>query len=269
REASDERRRAALNVCRFVVAAVYFWSGVQKLNVTFFGEVWPGLVAPYAQLLPGAAGKLLSVVGLAVPPAEVFVGVGLLTRRLRSAAVVLAVVTHALVLALFVPVGKNSVVWPWNAASAAFVVVLFWRARATWRELLPKRVWEFRSLAVVLFGLLPALNFFGLWDSYLSSSLYSGATARASVMLGDADAARLPPGVRAYVERNAEGREFVSLNRWAYGELNVPPYPEPRVARRIARRLCADAPGLVLVIQHAPKRLDGTRRVERLGCAEL
>ncbi|HEV2762666.1 MAG TPA: hypothetical protein VGV38_06695, partial [Pyrinomonadaceae bacterium] len=131
RGASDARRRAAVDACRLVVAGVYFWSGLQKLNANFFGEIWPWVVGPYAQHLPGAAGRGLSAAGILVPLAEVFVGVGLLTRRLRTTAVVLALATHAAVLALFAPLGRNAVVWPWNVASGVFVFVLFWRARET------------------------------------------------------------------------------------------------------------------------------------------
>lgn len=269
---AGEPGRRALNTCRFVVAAVYFWSGMQKVNADFFGEMWPGLVGPYLRFVPAALGGLVNSAGPLVALAEVFVGVGLLTRRLRVVAVAAALATHAFVLALFVPLGRNTVVWPWNVAMAAFVLILFWRARETWREILPNRGFVLHPAAVLLFGLLPALGFFGLWDAYLSSSLYSGNTTHSVLMLGDATAERLPPAVRAYVGRNAAGAAFISLNTWAFRELNVPPYPEPRVSRKIARHVCAaagDAPDLTLVLRHAPGRLGGGRRVERLTCAGL
>src|SRR5262249_38763884 len=40
---SPRAREAALAVCRLVVAATYFWSGVQKMNATFLSEVYPFL----------------------------------------------------------------------------------------------------------------------------------------------------------------------------------------------------------------------------------
>lgn len=45
----------------------------------------------------------------------------------------------------------------------------------------------------------------------------------------------------------------LEVQEWALGELRVPPYPEARVYRAIARRICGETgndPGVKLEIEH-------------------
>src|SRR5438874_386504 len=56
------------------------------------------------------------------------------------------------------------------------------------------------SIAVLLFGLLPILSFFGLWDSYFSFSLYAENAARANIFVTQPFADRLPSELRKYVQ---------------------------------------------------------------------
>ena len=36
---------------------------------------------------------------------------------------------------------------------------------------------------------------------------------------------------------------FLDINRWSYSELNVPLYPEPRVYKTVAKKICGYAGG--------------------------
>ena len=49
----------AFNTCRLIVAATYFWSGLQKANAGFFEVAYPLLVEPLASWLPGWVGSTL------------------------------------------------------------------------------------------------------------------------------------------------------------------------------------------------------------------
>jgi len=275
RGGSDARRqRALLDACRVIVAGVYFWSGVQKLNVNFIGEVFPSLVNPYFNFIFGARDLMPGWMIVSVPLLEVSLGVGLLTRKFRDASVLLAVLTHVLILSLFIPVRRNSVVWPWNVAMAGFAVALFWRARDfSVREILLPGRQGFQTAVVVLFVLMPVLSFFGLWDSYLSSANYSGNTAFAVIHVDEAAKARLPPNVRRHVQPNRSGdRLTLSLHRWSLAEMNVPLYPERRVFFSVARRICAAAGGaseISLTIYEKPGWLDGRRERHAYRCPDL
>ncbi|HVF44696.1 MAG TPA: MauE/DoxX family redox-associated membrane protein [Pyrinomonadaceae bacterium] len=266
-----EDAREPLRACALVVACVYFWSGVQKLNPQFFAEVLPSLAAPYLARLPASFARLLTPLGALVPLTEICAGLMLLTRRWRRAGVVLALITHAVVLLLFVPFRRNNVIWPWNAATAAFVLILFRRGADGPRDFLPRRALSLQTAALVLFGVMPALSLFGLWGQYLSSALYSGNVARAEFALGERVGGKLPPRVRSKL-RPAQDGFRLDLGHWSYAELNVPAFPSAKVRGRAAATLCefAESPADVrLEVSEPPRFFGGETRTTAFDCDTL
>lgn len=250
--------RTPLRACAFVVASVYFWSGVQKLNPQFFNKVMPSLVAPYLEHIPALSMGLATRLGVIIPLTEICVGVMLLTRRWRLTGVVWALITHAVVLLMFVPVRRNNVIWPWNVAMAAFVLILFRRGADGARDFLPRRALSLQTAALVLFGLMPFLSLFGLWGQYLSSALYSGNVPRAEFTVSERVASKLPPRVRSKLRPDGEGFRL-DINHWSYAELNVPAYPSEKVYRAATATLCgfAESPTDVRLEVNTPPRLFG------------
>lgn len=251
---------SALNACRLIVVATYFWSGLQKANAGFRQDVYPWLMEPFAGFVPDGYGSWLSAGAYAVPAVEALIGLGLLASRTRPFAVAGALLMHAFIMASIGPWGHdyNTVVWPWNVAMVAFVAVLFLRppdAPTTLSILLPGRS-VFRW-AVVLFAFMPLLSFWGRWDSYLSASLYSG-NAKLGVM----------------VEQGPRGTEPVqtNLSTLVNEELNVPAYPEEEVLTNLARAQCsaAERPGRVrFFLLGKPDLFSGERGQEVVRCREL
>lgn len=267
----DEDAREPLRACALVVACVYFWSGAQKLNPQFFAEVVPSLAGPYLSRLPASFARLTTTLGALIPLTEICAGVMLLTRRWRRAGVVLALVTHAFVLLLFVPFRRNSVIWPWNVAMAAFVLILFRRGADGARDFLPRRALSLQTLALVLFGLMPALSLFGLWGQYLSSALYSGNVARAEFALSERVAAKLPPRVQGKL-RPTQDSLRLDLGHWSYAELNVPAFPSEKVRARAVATLCefAESPADVrLEVNEPPRFFGGSAHTTTLDCDAL
>lgn len=236
-----------LNICRLIVGATYFYSGLQKLNPNFAelgikSLLGPAVAAhlPFAHMWPWIMGVM-----------EAGIGVTLLTRRLRNVAVICAVLMHVFILfSGIVLMHWNSVVWPWNLTMIAFVVLLFWKADfsfvdAVWRN----PIW-FQKAALVLFGVMPLLSFFGRWDSYLSASLYSGNVAQANVLMSRQVKDQLPPAIQKYAKEHAPNTYVLVIRDWAVGELNVMPYPAMRAYRGIGREICRytqNSPDVVLV----------------------
>jgi hypothetical protein len=262
--------RAALDACKLIVASIYLWSGVQKLNVTFIRETWPDIAAFLPSSWQAVVSHLPSYLILVIPLVEIVTGLGLLTRRFRNGVVLVAIATHMAILLLLVASGENVVVWPWNVAMMLFVWILFWQDKETTarRILIGKKA--FQVLVLILFGVLPSLSFFGLWDSYLSSALYSGNTYQTAVYLGPAVLARLPAAIHPHVWQKSEPF-FLDINRWAYAELRVPVYPEPRVFRQVAKRICQYAEGekLSLWIKQKPHPFTGSFESEYYDCETL
>src|SRR5262249_51198211 len=152
--------------------------------------------------------------------------------------------------------------------------ILFLRTREVkLRQIVwPGRFWP-GWVAAVLFGVMPVLNFFDCWDSYLSAALYSGNTLNAEVHLSEEVKGKLPEEVqRNYVRLREEERWDAAMHRrpykvnffdWATSELNVPCYPARRVYRQLARKLALlgeSAEDVVLMIEERPDWQTGKRK---------
>jgi len=162
---------------------------------------------------------------------------------------------HLFILAMFGPAGLNwnDIVWPWTAAMAIFDILLFsGTVDFSWREIVSHWRDPGYAAAVLLFAILPVFSFFNLWDSYLSSALYSGNLTEAQIYLSDAGKVLLPSSIRARLVHTSPDTNVLNLQRWAIEELNVTPYPETRVDRAIAKSIChelRDPAQLVLIVR--------------------
>jgi hypothetical protein len=246
-------QRSALNIARLIVAFTYVFSGLQKTNLNFIDNDFPWIVSPITHLAPASATPL-HVVAMLVPFVQIAFGIGLLTNRFRSVSLVVAVSMHVFILAMFGPFGLdwNDVVWPWTAAMAVFDVLLFADdERYSVADLRSARQHPFHAVVLIVFVALPALSFVNLWDSYLSAALYSGNLTDGVIYLSDAGRASLTASIAEHAVRSAEDTHVLNLQRWALEELNVMPYPETRVYRAVAKRVCgqmSDPRQLVLIV---------------------
>ena len=238
----------ALAACRVVVSVVYVWAAVQKFGPDYQRLVVPYMIRPVAHWLPASGLTAAKWCMSAAPLVELFIGVGLWVPRFRRAAIITTVLVHGVALLLLGPLGHNYnlVVWPWNLAMIALVVVLFPPVRVgeVFREL--RRSFA-ATVVVALVALLPVLGYFGWWDSYFSFALYSGNTATADVILVPSMAGRLPEPMRRFAHPLNEdviaanpglrGLFMLDLMAWAQAEVGVPPVPEPRNYRAIGRAI--------------------------------
>ena len=266
-----QRQKIALNICRLIIVFTYVWSGLQKLNANFIREAWPDLAGPFLRMISGPARRVPASLILLVPLVEVFIGLGLLGRRSRNLAVLLALATHGFILILLLSSGENTAVWPWNVAMSLFVLILFWQDKETSATSILKPTAALQTMVLILVAIMPAFSFIGIWDSYLSSALYSGATYQGVVLVSSAVIERLPASVHPYVWQESKPF-FLDINRWAYGELNVPVYPEPRIFRKVAEQVCEysdSSPDIKLLILDKPNLLTGQRKREYFDCRHL
>jgi hypothetical protein len=262
---SADDQHTTLRICRSLLVALYFWGAVQKMNVSFVTRTWPDFIGGIA----ARHALWLQRVGWAPPLVELGIALTLASRRLRRVGVVGAVLLHGTNVALLLASGENSVVWAWNVAMVVSVIVLFAGEdppipKASRKQPRPQE-WAVLALAWVM----PALSFWGFWDSYLSAALYSGNTLQAVIVISQASIAALPKVIRRDTWQQT-APAFIDLNRWSYDELNVPAYPAERVLRRVALRACrADlpAPGGTLLLLGRPDWLNGHRARTTFECA--
>jgi DCC1-like thiol-disulfide oxidoreductase/DoxX len=247
-------RAHALNVARFIVAATYVFSGLQKLNLNFINNDFPWVVEPITSFLP-AARRPLYALGVAVPFIQIGFGIGLLTRRYRRLSLVLAISMHVFILAMFGPFGHNwnNIIWPWTTDMVVFDLLLFGgKQKFSLREIFWTMRYPFNACVLVLFAILPFLSFFNLWDSYLSAALYSGNLTEATIYANDRSRNSLPETIGVRFVHISPDTNVINIQRWALEELNVLPYPEARVYRQIAKALCkrvAQPTDLILLVR--------------------
>lgn len=269
------RQKSALNTCRLIIAATYIWSGLAKLNPEFLTNTFPWLMAPFIKIwpVPGQwAADHLAVVAACL---ECGAGIGLLMRRFRQAAVFVAIAMHAFILISLGPLGLNfnAVVWPWNLAMVAFLSILFSRRaeEPSLPEIVSGRGFAFQKIVLVLFGLMPILSFFHLWDDYLSCGLYSGNVDSGTIQFNNTAFGRLPSQIQGYVTADGPDRHELDFDTWSLDELGVPAYPQTRIFRNVTRRICAytqDDSSVKLVIE-GKFALANSSRSSTFLCSDL
>jgi hypothetical protein len=263
-------QKAILAANQIVIASLYFWSGLQKVSWTFVNEGVPTLVESAGIRV---SSKYLTTIAIAIAICEALIGVGLLLRRTRRVAVVLACLMHAIILVTLIASRLNTVVWPWNVAMLAITVILFWRNDETpFEYLLRGRRDYLPKAAMLICGLLPSLSFIGAWDLYLAGALYSGKSPVGVMRISETLRDRLPATARGITFRTGRGELMLPFYEWSLAELNVPPYPEVRVYRQLARQLCAldgDSQANALIVKGRPALSDGSYKVTLTTCSDL
>lgn len=265
-------QRRTLNVARLIVAATYVFSALQKLNLNFIDNDFPWIVEPVTHLIP-AARQPLYALGIAAPFIQIGFGIGLLSKRYRRLSLVLAISMHAFILAMFGPFGHdwNNIIWPWTATMAAFDLLLFTgKQEFSLREIFWAQRYPYHACILVLFAILPLLSFLNLWDSYLSAALYSGNLTDATIYANDRGKASLPEPIRAHFVHTSLDTNVINVQRWAFEDLNVLPYPETRVYKQIAKALCNQAArpeGLVLIVRE--RRMFASAPETGYRCSQL
>lgn len=275
-ESSDtEKQRAILNTSRLIVASVYFFSGLQKMNPDFIGNIPRSIIfGPFLRLFSDSPPVFIFLFGVTIPILEGGIGLGLLTKKFRKPALVLALLMHAIIFLNLGPLGQNwnSIIWPWNVALIFLATALFWRADDfSLQDVIWVRSFPFQKLIFLLFAVMPVFSFFNLWDSYLSSTLYSRNTNTAQIYIENSLKERLPTEIQRYTARINGDRYMLDLLHWSLDELNVPPYPETRIYKGIVRNLCkytVNSGDIVLVVNGKPTLFNQDRQ-STYNCSDL
>ena len=241
-----QNEREMRHTWRWLLAAVYAWSGFHKLtpyfaeeNFAWFCEAFPFTrpLAPYPAL------------GYAVALLETSLALGLLWRPTRRISRWLVVGFHAAIILMLSPLGLdwNTVVIPWNIALAGLVWLVFAEADAT---TFPKN--NGLRLLLALAGVAPLFHFAGGWPDALSWKLYSN-TQPEGTFHAPAQALTCTVQEKAMWEENAfdQGTKLL-LDDWASREMRVPMVAADRTFRQTALYLCrcttpADSAGLYIL----------------------
>ena len=228
-----------VNALKIMVASVYFWAGVHKINATFFLDLFPGLIEPFYKFPqePSLLAALVALVIFTVPLFEAAIGLLLLFYpRQRRLTILMAFIMCVVVLICLSLDGYtwNMIVWPWNIYLFLLVLTLLYKS-ASAGEKVRFRLDTPTLATIALFSIAPALALFGWGHSYPSFKLYSGNTKRAEVIFSqNEDLTSLPNHLGELVGR----AQRLPLVDWTAHELELVVYPETYVFRRGAKGLC-------------------------------
>jgi hypothetical protein len=271
RKEKEQEQRYILSACGLAVASVYFWSGFWKIHPWFVSNVYLWMISDVAQTIPTWLQFPLHALGYAVPFIEMSIGIGLFFRTSRIYALISATVMCMFIFWTIGPTGLNwnAVVWPWDLTLLLLTLTLFRgqtsvSARSAFDPSSPLAL----RTAIFLFCALPILSMFGLWDSYLSFAVYSGATKSAEITITESVYASLPSEIRAYVDDN---HITLRLTNWTMHELHTTPYPEERIFRSAGNAICAFAsqPQDVQLTIFTPHPWHGTTEEQQLNCGNM
>jgi uncharacterized membrane protein YphA (DoxX/SURF4 family) len=260
---NPEREKAVLNVFRLIIASVYFYSGLHKVQAGFVNDVFPWLIEPFVDLVPETVRPFVYWMAYVAPFVELGIGVGLLTRRFRTASVIFALLMHAFILLSLGPLGHSwaKEIWAWNVAMPVFVLILFLRtADLPFREVVLTKRFAFQKVVLIVFVMMPLFSFFNLWDSYLSFSLYSGNIYTGNVYLTEPVRNRLPAEIRRHTSDTDADRKWVlDPQSWALHDKVPGTYPQERVYKHVTKTICAYAkrPRQVALVAHEKSYLFG------------
>lgn len=236
----EQGRHFILNSLRILLIGTYVWAGLQKLNTYFIDGVFPYLLEAFITVPVHWDQSLIKFIALIIPFTEIAIGVGFMLNKYKKWAVLLALVTHMIALLILGPWGHayGQQVWPWNVVMIILCFLLFWTdGQVSYHTLIAaSRSWGIR-IALLFFGFMPILNFFGYWDHYLSFSLYSGKAPYAAIYVDDTLENQLPHHILQYIYEH-EGKRYISVTEWASGEIRQMPCPEERVYEKIKDHIC-------------------------------
>jgi hypothetical protein len=266
-----------LSLSQIIIAGLYVWSGIQKLNYSFSYETLPILLTPIQNLFPTVELPFVAI-GLIAAIFELLIGCGLVFRKTRNLAVLLAVTVHTGILIVLISKNYNSIVWVWNAILIVLVIVAFWKNDNSIKHLITfanQPNWKVRLVTfIVLLSLfLPILSFAGWWNMYLSGALYSGNTAIAVIRINQGLYQNLSPNAKRSVFYSPKMEaQILPLSEWAIADLNVPVASEQEVFKNVFREVCKLSPTenqIELIIKEPPAILDGSYKVTKTSCEQL
>lgn len=240
--ATTVHQQEALDIGRLITVAIYFWSGVLKLNRVFPAIVFPWIMEPVLRRLSLPQRGLLLGLSWAVPWLEAGLAVGLLFPSTRMLSMAGAIVMHCIILYCFSPLGHRThpTIWPWNLSMLLTGVIFFWSTNniSIWHIVVGRHS-PFHWVALLLFGALPILGLFNLLDPVFSHGHMTGRHVFGCISLTSRLFYRLPKEIRIHCVKSPQSNGKVvfllDVSRWYMQELRVPPPQQERLLRLIAR----------------------------------
>ncbi len=259
---NETKTDKTIAVFLFVLVSTYVYGGLGKLNTGFLHTIWAKmLLEQFLHISPKSALQTsVQSCGYLAGIFELMAGLGLLSIKTRKTSAWALILMHVFILVFLGPFGLqyNRVIWPWNVAMIGYLYLVCLKTEPA--ALLNRQVFRGRNLPVLIcWGFLPALNFVGWWDNYLSSGIYSGKLP--GMIICVKDTGKCKPLARYCIKGQpgfCNGAELLNLQYWSMAETKMAPYPEIRSYKKIQAKLEKEFPaaGFSFVYFDGGKRLE-------------
>ncbi|MEP6950647.1 MAG: hypothetical protein ABI863_15285 [Ginsengibacter sp.] len=245
-----KNEKSAVSVIAFIFISVYFFSGIGKMNPVFSIAVRNKIVqSGIFQVSNSIAYEWLQYhIGYLLGVIEILLSIGLFFQRTKKTSALFLILMHLLILAIFGPFGINydKIIWPWNIVMIPILYVFFIRnipVSVSFQSIKP----GWNKLIIVFFGILPVLNFFGYWDFFLSSSLFSFKPPEMYICIHKPGSSKvLQPFFAGYTDKFLCDSSSILLNvrEWSFLEMQAPGNPELRIYKSIKEQLLKRYPDM-------------------------
>lgn len=265
---------------RYLLAAVYFWSGFHKLTPYFAEDNFQWFCSAFPSTEPLGHYPIL---GYAIALLEMSFAFGLLWSRTRRWIKWVVISFHTVILLALSPLGYNwnLVVVPWNLAIMALVWVQSRPPAQSDQKVAPlnARFQGFHAsglpgyLVLLLACGAPALNIAGLWPHPLSWQLYTNTQPEGTFYVQGQATFRTRPAAEVWNHfTSPDDSTRLYLDDWAMRSLQVPLFPSERTFRQTAKYLCGclqqpDSTGLYILRVNRWDR--SAEQVVKIPCPEL
>ena len=245
---NHQQPKKTISCIAFIMAGTYLYSGLGKLNSGFLVLFWDNMVLKKYFKIGNAPThhEYIYYSGYITGMIEIFGAAGLFFLKTQKISAIVLIIMHLMILMLLGPFGLhyNITIWPWNILMIMHLYLIFLNKQPC--PLNINLLWKgWNKITIICWGVLPALNYAGLWDSYLSSRLYSGSLPQMAFCIKDsAEIKTLKPYLnKRDVYNVCNGDGMVNIQAWAMKEMKSPPYPELRVYKKIKEQWIKDHPG--------------------------
>lgn len=254
-----------------ILALIYIWSGIQKLNASFIQINFPWMLEPFFVPETDSGLRILYILGAGATLLELGLGAGLLIKKTQRASAYLLIVMHILIIVVVSPLGHstNYAIIPWNICFSVLIWFLFIKPKKTSFDLM-RTIKSFHhvKLVILFFGLLPILSIWGYWPKFFSAALYSGNTVSGELYFSDQFLSTLPEEVR---EKANPGNNGLTLNQWTTKEITTAIYPSKEYMVKVFKKLCERAENefdVIFTIHETPASFSVTKNKEDFFCTD-
>lgn len=232
-EIAEDAYKIPLKGIAIVLASIYIWSGIHKINIHYETSVFVWLMGIVDWTKPFADSAFLAY-GSAI--LELVLGLLLCFKRTQKWTVVSIIIFHGVILYLLVSDGWNHVVYPWNVAMVLMVLVIFTRKDND--PVLTEQIKPLHYPIIFLFTLAPALHFFHAWPYNLSLTMYSGIPLEAEMIFDDTGHDCLDISYEPEMGFHSDTETSLNIADLSTLFLEIPAFAEEFYYKRVAKHYC-------------------------------